>query len=150
MTEQLNWPEYKNHRFDYIDLCWQGSASVFNMLTICVIVCLLKISLLILWLQSLFIVILEPKNIKSHCFYFFTIYLPWNDRTECHDLSFCWILSQVFYSPLSHSSRDSLGLCFLPLEWYHLHIWIGNISLNNLDSNLCFMQPSISDDVLCI
>ena len=24
----------------------------------------------------------------SHCFYCFPIYLPWNDRTRCHDLSF--------------------------------------------------------------
>ena len=32
--------------------------------------------LLILWLQSPFTVILEPKNIKSVCFHFFHIYLP--------------------------------------------------------------------------
>ena len=25
---------------------------------------------------------------KSHCFHFFPIYLPWNDGTGCHDLSF--------------------------------------------------------------
>ena len=37
-----------------------------------------------------------------------------------------WMLSfkPAFYSPLSPSSRGSLGpLCFLPLRWYHLHIW---------------------------
>ena len=37
-----------------------------------------------------------------------------------------WMLSfkPTFYSPLSPSSRDSLiPLHFLPLEWYHLHIW---------------------------
>ena len=34
------------------------------------------------------------------------------------------ILSQVFHSPLSPSSRGSLvTLHFLPWEWYHLHIW---------------------------
>ena len=33
----------------------------------------------------------------------------------------CWILSQLFYSPLSPSSKGSLvPLHFLPLEWYHL------------------------------
>ena len=32
--------------------------------------------LLILWLQSPFTVILEPKNVKSVCFHFFHIYLP--------------------------------------------------------------------------
>ena len=32
--------------------------------------------------------------------------------------------SQLFHSPLSRSSRGSLApLHFLPLEWYHLHMW---------------------------
>ena len=36
----------------------------------------------------------------------------------------CWVLIQLFHSPLSPSSRgSSVPLCFLPLEWYHLHIW---------------------------
>ena len=35
-----------------------------------------------------------------------------------------WVLSQLFPSPLSLSSRGLLvPLCFLPSEWYHLHIW---------------------------
>ena len=42
--------------------------------------------LLISWLHSPSAVILEPKKIKScHCF---PIYLPWNDGTGSHDLSF--------------------------------------------------------------
>ena len=45
--------------------------------------------LLISWLQSPSAVILEPpKNKVSHCFYCFPIFLPWSDRTRCHDLSF--------------------------------------------------------------
>ena len=46
--------------------------------------------LLISWLQSLSAVISEPPppNKVSHCFYCFSIYLPWSDRTGCHDLSF--------------------------------------------------------------
>ena len=44
--------------------------------------------LLILWLQSPSAVILEPSKIACHCFHCFPIYLPWNDRTRCHDLSF--------------------------------------------------------------
>ena len=82
--------------------------------------------LLILWLQSPFTVILEPKNIKSVCFHFFHIYLPWSDGTRCHDLSFLNVeyLSQLFNFPLSSSSRGSLvPLHFLPLVWYHLHLW---------------------------
>ena len=36
----------------------------------------------------------------------------------------CWVLSQLFHSPLLLSSRGSLVLlCFLPQQWCHLHIW---------------------------
>ena len=35
-----------------------------------------------------------------------------------------WVLSQLFHFPLSPLSRGSLvPLHFMPLEWYHLHIW---------------------------
>ena len=41
-----------------------------------------------------------PKNKVSHCF---PIYLPWNDRTECHDLRFLNAeLSAKFSSLLFH------------------------------------------------
>ena len=45
-----------------------------------------------------------PRNKVSHCF---PIYLPWSDGTGCHDLSFLNVelLSQLFHSPLSLSSR---------------------------------------------
>ena len=34
------------------------------------------------------------------------------------------VLSWLFHSPPSPSSRgSSVPLCFLPLEWYHAHIW---------------------------
>ena len=44
--------------------------------------------LLISWLQSPSVVILEPKKIVCHCFHCFPIYFPWSDGTRCHDLSF--------------------------------------------------------------
>ena len=44
--------------------------------------------LLILWLQSLSTVILEPKKVVCHCFHFFSNYLPWSDGTRWHNLSF--------------------------------------------------------------
>ena len=45
--------------------------------------------LLILWLQSLSAVILEPRTIKSVTVSIFPpIYLPWSDGTGCHDLTF--------------------------------------------------------------
>ena len=85
------------------------------------------------------------ENKICHCFHFFSIYLPWSDGTRCYDLSFfeCWISSQFFHCPLSLSSRDSLLLHFLPLE-------VVDIFPDNLDSGSCFIQPSISHDVLCI
>ena len=44
--------------------------------------------------------------------------MPWTSFFEF------WVLSQLFHSPLSLSSRVSLvPLHFLPLEWYHLHVW---------------------------
>ena len=45
--------------------------------------------LLISWLQSpSSVIFLAPQNKVSHCFHFFPIYLPWNDGSGCHDLSF--------------------------------------------------------------
>ena len=83
--------------------------------------------ILILWLLSLSTLILEPRNIKSATI--FTFY-----PSICHKrmgpnamILVFWMLSfkPAFSSPpLSPSSRDSLvPLHFLPLEWYHLHIW---------------------------
>ena len=63
---------------------------LFNMLSRLVVAFLPRnMRLLISWLQSPSAVILEPtKNNVSHCFHCFPIYLPWSDRTRCHDLSF--------------------------------------------------------------
>ena len=67
----------------------------FNMLSSLVTTFLPRSKrLLISWLQSPSAVILELKKKKkeeeevSHCFPCFPIYLPWSDRTRCHDLSF--------------------------------------------------------------
>ena len=48
--------------------------------------------ILISWLQSPSAVILEPKKIKSHCFHYFPIYLPWSDGTDAMIFVF-WMLS---------------------------------------------------------
>ena len=63
---------------------------LFNMLSYLVITFLARSKrLLISWLQSPSAVILEPpKNKVCHCFHYFSVYLQWNDRTGCHDLSF--------------------------------------------------------------
>ena len=62
---------------------------VFSMLSRLVITFLPRSKdLFISRLQSPSAVILEPKKIVSHCFHRFPIYLPWTDRTRCHDLRF--------------------------------------------------------------
>ena len=62
---------------------------LFNMLSSFVMALLPRSKpLLISWLQSLSVVILEPTKIKSHCFYCFPNYLLWSDGTGCNDLGF--------------------------------------------------------------
>ena len=83
--------------------------------------------LLISWLQSPSSVNLKPKKRKSvsSCT-FFPFYFPWSNVAGCHDCSFFKypVLNWLFQSPSSPSSRRSLvPLHFLPLEWYHLHVW---------------------------
>ena len=127
---------------------------LFNMLSRFIITFLPRSKcLLISWLQSPSSVILKPppQNKVCHCFHCFPINLPWSDGTSIPWSSFseCWVLSQLFHSPLSLSSRGFL-VHFLPQGWYHLHIWGYWYSPGNLDSNLYFNHPSISHDVLCI
>ena len=44
--------------------------------------------------------------------------LKWWDWTPWSSLFECWVLSQIFHSPLLPSSEGSLvPLCFLPLQW---------------------------------
>ena len=75
--------------------------------------------LLILWLRSPSAVILEPEKIKS-------VTVSIVSLSIFHEVMgpdvmilifWCWVLSQLFHSPLSPSSRVSLALlCFLP-QW---------------------------------
>ena len=61
----------------------------FNMLSRLVIAFLPRSNhRLIPWLQPPSAVILGPRKIVCHCFHCFPIYLPWSDRTGCHDLCF--------------------------------------------------------------
>ena len=77
--------------------------------------------LLISWLQSTTCNDFgDQENKVCHCFHCFPIYLPDPMIFALWMLSF----SQLFHSPLSPSSRNSLvPLHILPLEWYHLTIW---------------------------
>ena len=89
------------------------------------------------------------ENKVSHCFYFFPIYLPWSDGTRCHDLFF-WMLS--FKPALSLSSFTCIKRLFNS-SFCHKGgtICISeviNVFPSNLDSSLCFIQPTFSHDVL--
>ena len=62
---------------------------LFNMLRLVITFLLSSKRLLVSWLQSPPVVILEPqKNKVWHCFHCFPIYFPWSDGTGCHDLRF--------------------------------------------------------------
>ena len=93
---------------------------LFNMLSRFVIAFFSRSKhLLISWLESLSAVILEPKKIKC-------VTLASFSPSICHEVMepdamilVFWMLifKPLFHSPLSPSSRDSLVLHFLPLEW---------------------------------
>ena len=62
---------------------------LFNILSRFVIAFLSRKKwILISWLKSPSVVILEPKKIKSVSFHCFPIYLPWSNGTRCRDLCF--------------------------------------------------------------
>ena len=84
---------------------------LFNMLSRLVITFLPRSKrLLISWLQSPSVVILEPQKIKSD-----TVLFPmkWWDQMPWSSLSECWALTQLFHFPLSRSSRGF----FVPLHF---------------------------------
>ena len=77
--------------------------------------------------------------------------MKWWGRMSWSSFSECWVLSQLFHSPLSLLPRGcSVPLHFLPQGWYHLISEVIDISAGSLDSSLCFIHPSISQDVFCI
>ena len=89
---------------------------------------------LILWLQSLSTMILQPKKIKSVTASTFS-------PSFCHEVmgldAIIFVLSQLFHSPLSPSTRDSLvPLCFLHKGGVIFISKVIDISPGNLDSSL--------------
>ena len=82
--------------------------------------------LLISWLQSSSTVILEPKKIESMTAYTFSPSICREVMGSDAVILVFWMLSfkSICYCRPSPSSRDaSVTLLFLPLEWYHLHMW---------------------------
>ena len=129
-----------------MDLCWQSNVSAFNMLSRFVIAFLPRSKcLLILWLQSPSAVILEPPKIKS-----LTISIV--SSSICLEVmgldAMIWVFWMLSFKP-------NFPLCSLVLLHFLLQggvICISEVidlSPGNLDSSLCFFQPSVSHDVLC-
>ena len=80
---------WKNHSFDYMDLCWWSDASASNTVYICHSFSSKE--------QESFNFVAEvtihsdfgaQENKICHCFHFSPFYLQRSDRTRCHDLSF--------------------------------------------------------------
>ena len=126
---------------------------LFNILSRLVIVFLpRRRHLLISWLQSPSAVIFViQENKVSHFFHYFSIYLPGSDGTRWYDLSFGNLsfkqtFSLSFFTFIkrlfSSSSLSAIKVVFIYISE------VSVISPGNLDSSLCFIQPSISHDVL--
>ena len=117
----------------------------FNMLSRLVIIFLPRSKrLLISWLQSPSAVILEPRNIKSAT-------VSTVSPSICHEVMgldamilVLWMLS--FKPTFSPSSFTFIKRLFSSSSLSEVIA----ISPSNLDFTLCFFQPSVSHDILCI
>ena len=127
---------------------------LFNMLSRLVIAFLPRSKCLsVSWLQSPSAVTLELKKIESVTVFIVPnlFAMKWWDRMPWSSLFECWVLSQLFHSPLLLSSSGSL----VPFAFCHKDVVICiseiiDISPCNFDSNLSFIQSGISHDVFCI
>ena len=103
---------WKNHSFDYMDLCQQDDVFVFWYIALVFHNFPSEEQTSFNFVAAVIIYsdFGAQENKICHCFYFLLFHLPWNDETRCHDLQFFeyWVLSQVSHSPFSLSSRGSL------------------------------------------
>ena len=128
---------------------------LFNMLSRLVIAFLPRSKhLLISWLQSPSAVILEPKNIKSNTVSIvcpsichavmgldaMTFIFRMLSFKQAFSLSSFTFIKRLFSS--SSLSSNKGGVIYISE--------VIDISAGNLDSSLCFIQPSTLHDVLCI
>ena len=92
------------------------------------------------------------ENKICHCFHLFSFCLPWSDGTGCDDLSFLELSFQQAFKLSSFSLTERLFSSLLSairvVSCASLRLLV--FLSRNLDSSLCFIQPGISHDVLCI
>ena len=108
---------WKNYSFDRWTFVGKVMSLLFNMLSRLVMSFLPRSKqLLTSWLQWPSAVILEPKKVKPLTVSIVSPFaMRWWDRLPWSSFIECWVLSQLFHSPLSLSSRgSSVPLHFLP------------------------------------
>ena len=111
-----------------MDLCWQIMSLLFNMLSRFVIVFLLRSKCLSFNFMAAVTICSDygaQENKVCHYFHCFPIYLPWNDGTGCHDLSFLKVLSHV------NRHINIIGLYFLCFFFFNRVIVIWYLRDNN-------------------
>ena len=127
----------------------------FNMLSRLFIAFLLRNKyLLISWLLSAFTVVLEPKKIKSATVSMASPSIFHEVMGSDAMIFVFWMLSfkPAFQLQLFHFHQEVLQFIFIFCHKGGV-IYISeviDISPSNLDSSLCFIQPGILHDVLCI
>ena len=128
---------------------------LFNMLSRLVITFLPRSKhLLISWLQSPSAVILEPPKIKSDTVSTVSPSISHEVMGPDAMILVFWMLS--FKSTFSLSSFTFIKRIFSSSSLSAIRVCVIciseviDISPGNLDSSLCFFQPSVSHDVLCI
>ena len=142
---------WKNPSLVLMDLCWQSISLLFNNKLSRLVITFLPLSkhLLISWLNSPSALILKPQKMK---FAVSTV-----SPSICHEVMgpdamifVFWMLSfKPFFSLYSFTFINSLFISS-SLSAIRMVSEVIEISPSNLDSSLCFFQPSVSHDVLCI
>jgi len=123
---------------------------LFNMLSRLVITFIPRSKhLLISWLQHHLQWFWSSKKWSLTLLSLFPHLFPmkWWDQMPWSSFSECWALSQLFHSSFTFikrlfSSSSLSGVIYISE--------VIDISPGNLDSSLCFFQPIVSHDVLCI
>ena len=93
--------DWKNHSFDYMDLCQQSKVSVSHTVYICHSFSSKKqASFNFVGAVTIYSDLGAQEKKICYCFHLSPFYLPWYDGTRCHDLrESCSIKSILFYSP---------------------------------------------------
>ena len=106
---------WKNHSFDYMDLCEQSAVSTFeNAVYVCHNFFSKKqVSFNFMPAVTICSDFGAQENKVCHCFHCFPICLPWSDGTGCHHLHFLSVefLASFFHSPF-HFYQEALQFLF--------------------------------------